>query len=252
MPHKQRTHYRSIFISDLHLGFRGAKTKNLLSFLKSVECEYLFLVGDVFDLWAIKGWSPDCTAVLRRILKMMKSGTKVIYITGNHDDAIRFYAPIAFGDEIEFANEYIHTTASGLRLLLIHGDIFDFVSKWLSHVGAHIYDWLIRLNSLVHRIRMLFGIKKYWSLSAYLKRRTKKALNVVKSFETTVIRYAQSKNCGGVICGHIHTAAMTEHDGVLYVNCGDWVESLTAIVEHPTGNLELIHWHDLEKTGVED
>lgn len=252
MPHRQRTRYRTIFISDLHLGFRGAKTKNLLAFLKSVECEYLFLVGDVFDLWALKGWNPDSTSVLRRILKMMKNGTKVIYLTGNHDEAIRHYVPLAFGEEISFVDEYVYTTICGLKLLVIHGDIFDFVPKWLSHVGAHLYDWLIRANSLVHRLRLMCGMKTYWSLSAYLKRKTKKALSAVKNFETAVLRYAQRQNCDGVVCGHIHTAMMAHREGMLYINCGDWVESLTAFVEYNDGRMELIYWHDLEKTGVED
>jgi UDP-2,3-diacylglucosamine pyrophosphatase LpxH len=252
MPHRQRTHYKSIFISDLHLGFRGAKTTNLLSFLKSVECDQLFLVGDVFDLWALKGWNSDCNAVLRRILKMMKQGTKVIYLTGNHDEAIRQYVPLAFGEEISFVDEYVYTTVCGLKLLVIHGDIFDFVSKWLTHVGAHIYDGLIQVNRLVHKLRLMCGFKTYWSLSAYLKRKTKKALDVVKDFKTAVLRYAEKKNCDGVICGHIHTATKAERDGMLYINCGDWVESLTAFVEHTDGRMELIHWHDLEKTGVED
>lgn len=252
MPHRQRTQYKAVFISDLHLGFRGAKPQNLLAFLKSIECEILFIVGDGFDLWAMNGWNQDCTAVIRRILKMMKHGTKLIYIPGNHDEAIRQYLPLAFGEEILVVNEYEYVTISGVKLLVIHGDIFDFVSKWLSHVGTHIYDWLIFFNHWLHKFRMLCGFKKYWSLSAYLKQKTKRALNAVKNFRDAVIRYARSKKCGGVVAGHIHTAVMEQVDDMLYVNCGDWVESLTAFVEHMDGKLEIIHWHDLTKTGVED
>jgi UDP-2,3-diacylglucosamine pyrophosphatase LpxH len=252
MPHKLRKHYRAVFISDLHLGFRGAKPQNLLSFLKSIECDTLFIVGDGFDLWAMNGWNLDCTGVVRRILKMMKHGTKVIYLPGNHDESIRHYLPLAFGEELVLADEYVYTTLCGLNLLVIHGDIFDFVSKWLSHVGAHIYDFLIFCNHWVHKLRMLLRMKTYWSLSAYLKRKTKKALSAIRNFEDAVARYAEKKNCAGVVCGHIHTASMTHRDGMLYVNCGDWVESLTAFVEHDDGKLEIIHWHDMTKTGVED
>jgi UDP-2,3-diacylglucosamine pyrophosphatase LpxH len=216
--------------------------------LKSVDCERLFLVGDIFDLWAMNGWNHDCTAVLSRLLKMMKNGTKVVYIPGNHDDAIRHFIPISFADEIEFVDEYIFTTATGKRLLVIHGDIFDFVSKWLSMVGTHIYDWLLRMNTFVHRLRVLLGFKTYWSLSAYMKKKTKRALSVIKNFEHAVVHYARSKGCDGAVAGHIHTAAMHDVDGMLYVNCGDWVESLTAFVEHFDGQLELIHWHDLTES----
>jgi UDP-2,3-diacylglucosamine pyrophosphatase LpxH len=240
-----KTHYRTIFISDLHLGFRGAKAKNLLSFLKSVDCDTLFLVGDIFDFMVMNGWNADCTAVVVRVLKMMKNGTKIVYIPGNHDDAIRHYIPIEFGNEIQFTDEYVYTTLNGLRLLVIHGDIFDFVTKWMWILGSHIYDWLIRLNTFVHKLRVLLGFKTYWSLSAYLKKKTKRALSAIKNFETAVIHYARMKGCDGAVAGHIHSAVMHEVEGMLYVNCGDWVESLTAFVEHVDGKLELIHWHDL-------
>ena len=203
-------------------------------------------------MWAMNGWNEDCTAVIRRILKMMKRGTKVIYLPGNHDEAIRQFIPMTFGDEIQVVDEYVYRMVSGMDLLVIHGDIFDFVSKWLSHVGTHIYDWLIFCNHWVHKLRMAVGMKTYWSLSAYLKRKTKKALSAVKNFEDSVVRYAEKKKCAGVVCGHIHTATMTHRDGMLYVNCGDWVESLTAFVEHVDGKLEIIHWHDLTMNGVDD
>jgi UDP-2,3-diacylglucosamine pyrophosphatase LpxH len=253
MPHRKlRTHYRAVFISDLHLGFRGSQAANLASFLKSIECEYLFLVGDVFDLWNFQNWTKDCTAVIRRILKMMKNGTKVIYTIGNHDDSIRQFIPLTFGDEIQVVDEYEYTALNGSRFLVIHGDIFDFVARWLAMVGAHIYDVLLFVNHWVHKIRMLVGFKRYWSLSAFLKRRTKKALDVVKNFRSAVLHYARSKNCDGVVTGHIHTAVMEQVDNMLYVNCGDWVESLTAFVEHTNGQFELIHWHDMTTVGIED
>lgn len=231
---QHREHYRAVFISDLHLGSRGSKAKNLLAFLKSIECEQLYLVGDVFDMWAMKSkiwWNEDCTAVIRRILKMMKHGTKVTYLAGNHDDAMRHFIPISFGTEIEIVDEAIHVTSSGDRYLIIHGDIFDFVARWLAIVGAHIYDWLLACNGFVHKIRLMVGFKNYWSLSGYLKKKTKRAVSAVKDFETAVLRYAAKKNCTGVICGHIHSAKLYTVNGIKYVNCGDWVESLTAIVE---------------------
>lgn len=242
---KNRIKYRSVFISDLHLGFRGCNSKALLLFLKSIECDNLFLIGDVFDFWAIRSkiwWNSECTAVIRRILKMIKSGTKVIYLPGNHDDDLRHFLPFAFGSEIEFADEYVYTTLTGKKLLLIHGDIFDVVAKWLSILGSHVYDWLLVSNGVLHKIRMLLGYKKYWSLAGYLKKRTKKALSAVKDFENAVIHHAHKAGCSGVICGHIHTAVMYEKDGMLYINCGDWVESNTAIVENLDGKFELIHW----------
>ena len=253
----KRTHYRTIFISDLYLGFRGANTKALAAFLKSIECDTLYLVGDVFDLWAmaIKGrisWEPDCNAVLRRILKMMKHGTKVVYIIGNHDDAIRHFVPVTLGSDVIITNEHIHTTAAGKKFLVIHGDQFDFVAKWLSMVGSWLYDWLIVFNGFVHNIRMALGFKRYWSFSAMVKKRTKRALSAVKDFETAVLLYAQSQGCDGAICGHIHTDKLYEKDGITYANCGDWVESLTALVEHSDGRLEILHWHDMTAKGIED
>jgi UDP-2,3-diacylglucosamine pyrophosphatase LpxH len=253
---KRRVHYRTIFISDLHLGFRGSQAAELLSFLKSVECDYLYLVGDIFDLWAMKQkifWSPESTAVLHRILKMIKNGTKVIYIPGNHDEVIRNFVPLIFNAELTVMDDAVHTTLKGVRLKVIHGDIFDFVAHWLSVLGSHVYDCLIRLNGFLHWCRKHLGYKKYWSLSNYLKKKTKTALSAIDNFETACLIHAKKENCQGVICGHIHTAKMyTTSEGMIYANCGDWVESLTALVETVDGDLELIHWHDLTHIGVED
>jgi UDP-2,3-diacylglucosamine pyrophosphatase LpxH len=238
----------------LHLGFRGAKAKNLLAFLKSIECDYLYLVGDIFDLWAMKSkvfWNDDCNAVVRRILKMAKNGTKVVYIVGNHDEAVRSFIPLTLG-EIEVCDETTHVMLDGTELLLIHGDIFDFVAKWLSILGSHIYDRLIVVNNWLHKLRVGLGFKKYWSLSNFLKQKTKRAMSAIRSFEAAVIHYAKKKGKQGVICGHIHTFKLDIVDGMIYGNCGDWVESLTAIVETVEGKLEEIHWHDLTHAGFED
>ena len=255
MKHRTRTHYYAVFLSDIHLGSRGCKAKQLLAFLKSITCEYLYLIGDIFDLWAMKGkvwWNQYCTDVLRRILKMIKQGTKVIYVLGNHDEPIRHFVPLTFGTEITVVDETIHQMFDGTRLLIIHGDRFDFVARWLSILGSHIYDRLLLLNGVVHKIRVILGFRKYWSLSAYLKKRTKRALSVIQSFEDAVLRYAKKINCDGAIVGHIHTAKLTTVDDIIYGNCGDWVESLTALVETEEGHLKIIQWHDLMDEGVED
>jgi UDP-2,3-diacylglucosamine pyrophosphatase LpxH len=255
---KRRTHYRSVWISDLHLGFRGCKAKQLHNFLKSIECDFLYLVGDVFDLMAMRSrihWDAETTGVIRRILKMMKRGTRVVYITGNHDEPIRLFVPFAAGSEIAIENEIIHVTKSGKRLMVIHGDKFDFVvghMKWLTILGSRLYDWLLSLNSILHTVRVRLGFTKYWSLSAYLKSKTKRAISFVHDFESAAMLYAEKNECCGVICGHIHTPKMYVDRGILYANCGDWVESLSALVENDEGNLELVHWHDLDDEGIHD
>lgn len=256
-----RTYYRAIFISDTHLGFRGANASNLHSFLKSVRCDYLYLVGDIFDLWEMKKkvyWDSDCTGVLRQILKMVKFGTKVIYLPGNHDDAIRTFLPISLGTDIELIDEALHVTTNGTRFVLIHGDQFDTVvghMKWLAVLGSVIYGWLLRGNEILHKIRLKLGYHSYWSLAAYLKHKAKRAVSFIKDFEEAVIRHAITKQCDGVICGHIHHAKIQtkeiDNHPIIYANCGDWVESLTALVENEAGDLELIHWHDLKIVPVE-
>lgn len=249
---KKRTYYRAIFLSDLHLGFRGAQAKQLLSFLKSVECDILYLVGDIFDLWAMKNkiwWDVNCSEVLRRILKMVKSGTKIVYLPGNHDDQIRNFIPFTLGPEIEFVDTTIHITSSGLRFAILHGDQYDVVvghMKWLAVLGHHLYDLLLMCNGTLHFIRTKLGYHQYWSLAAYLKSKAKKAVSFVKDFEKAVLIHAAENDCNGVICGHIHTPKIyTTDEGLVYANCGDWIESLTALVENGEGNLELIQWHDI-------
>jgi UDP-2,3-diacylglucosamine pyrophosphatase LpxH len=255
---KQRKFYRAVFISDAHLGFRGCKAKQLLGFLKSIECETLYLVGDIFDLWAMKKkiwWDADCNAVVRRILKMAKQGTKIVYIPGNHDEAIRTFLPFHFGDNIVFINEVCHTTSIGEHYVVIHGDQFDVVvghMKWLALLGTTLYDWLIVLNEVLHSIRVRLGYQSYWSLAGYLKAKTKKAISFVHDYKTAVLHHAKKNGCSGAICGHIHTAEIFDGGDGIYANCGDWVESLTALVENDQGKLELIYWHDMNDEGIHD
>ena len=250
-----RTYYRAVFLSDTHLGFRGANSIALLSFLKSIRCDYLYLVGDIFDLWAMKKkiwWDANCSAIVRQILKMAKHGTKIIYLPGNHDDAIRTFLPFSFGEEITVQEEALHITTNGTRFLLIHGDQFDTVVghvKWLALLGSTIYDWLLVGNDILHKIRVKMGYHSYWSLAGYLKQKAKRAVSFIKDFEYSVIHYTINHQCDGVICGHIHNAKILEitEKGreFIYANCGDWVESLTALVENSDGKLEIVKWHSL-------
>lgn len=252
---KRRTHYRTIFLSDTHLGFRGAQAKHLLAFLKSVECDYLYLVGDIFDFWAMRNkiwWDHHCDAILRRILKMIKTGTKVVYLPGNHDEVIRTFIPILLGS-VEVVNETTYTTQLGKRYSVFHGDHYDVVVgklRWLALLGSTLYDWLLWANSGLHHLRVRMGYPTYWSLAKYLKAKAKIAF--IRDFEKAIVMHAKKNNCTGVICGHIHTPKIVVIDGIEYVNCGDWVESLTAVVENDAGYLELVNHHDLNHVGYED
>jgi UDP-2,3-diacylglucosamine pyrophosphatase LpxH len=245
-----KTLYRAVFLSDLHLGFRGARADVLFAFLKTIECEYLYLVGDIFDLWAVKArfhWNHDCTAVICHILKLAKHGTKVIYVPGNHDDALRHFIPITFGPEITIQDHIVHTTFTGKDYLVIHGDQFDFVARWLSVFGTRVYDLLIHFNNLFQSVRTTLGFRRYWSLAGYLKHKTKTALNAIQNFELAVINFAKKLNCNGVICGHIHTAKLyTTGEGMEYMNCGDWIESFTAIIETIEGEVRLLHLNNAD------
>jgi UDP-2,3-diacylglucosamine pyrophosphatase LpxH len=256
---KKRTHYRAIFISDSHLGFRGAQARQLLSFLKSVECDTLYLVGDILDLWEMKKgiqWDEYSSEVLRRLLKMVKAGTRIVYLPGNHDDQIRNFIPFVLGSNIEFVDTTIHTTSSGLQFSILHGDQYDVVvgnMKWLAVLGHHLYDILLKFNGTLHFIRTKLGYHEYWSLAGYLKSKAKKAVSFIQDFEKAVLLHAEKDHSDGVICGHIHTPKIFKaENGLIYANCGDWVESLTALVENAAGDIELLYWHDLTHDGIED
>lgn len=238
--------YRTVFLSDAHLGFRGTQADALHSFLQGIECETLVLVGDIFDLWAMRKrvfWTVHCTAVVRRVLNMVKKGTRVLYLPGNHDENIRTLLPFSLGEnQIDVADEGVYETLSGKRLLLIHGDQFDWVvgnMKWLAVLGSAAYDILLHMNGILHFVRAHLGMP-YFSLAAYLKAKAKRAVSFVKDFETAVMGMAKSRNCDGAVVGHIHTPKIHDHDGFLYINCGDWVESLTAVVETLEGELQLL------------
>lgn len=239
---------RSIFISDIHLGTPACQAERLLDFLKAYDSEYLFLVGDVIDFWAMhrRGvhWSAGQNTVVQKILKRARHDVKVILVPGNHDEALREHAGISFGN-ICIERDYVHVAADRRRYLLIHGDEFDQVTKyhrWMALLGDHAYDFLVRLNVWLSWLRRTLGIPGYWSLAGYAKRKVKTAVSFIFDFEDSVLRHARERGVDGVICGHIHTAAIRDRDGITYVNCGDWVDSCTAILEHEDGQLELMRW----------
>lgn len=234
---------RTVFISDIHLGCRHANAAALLDFLNGIQPESLYLVGDIVDGWRLRRgwyWNDTYNLLLRRLIELMASGTQIYYTPGNHDEFLRQF--ISNLGSIEIADEFVHETADGRRMLVMHGDQFDAVvrhARWLSMVGDVGYSVLLGVNTAFNVLRRQFGWG-YWSLSAYIKRHVKQATSCIGRFEASITRYAASKGCDGVICGHIHTAAIRELGGVTYCNTGDWVESCTALVEHVDGRLELI------------
>lgn len=240
--------YRSIFVSDIHLGFRGCQAGYVLDFLKAIECKHLYLVGDIVDVWAMQSgvfWPEAHNAVVREILEKARRGTRVVYVPGNHDELFRGHLGARFGN-LEVRDEIVHTTADGRRFLVLHGDRFDGVvqnGRWLAKLGSRAYETLLALNGLVSQARRLLGLR-YWSLAGWLKHRVKDAVSYIGSFEQAVAAEARRSGVDGMICGHIHHAEVREIAGVLYANCGDWVESCTALAEHHDGRLELLRWTD--------
>ena len=242
----RRQRYRTIWISDVHLGTRDAKAPFLLDFLRHHLADRLYLVGDMFDGWALRRswyWPASHNDVLQALLRRARSGTEITYIPGNHDEAARSFPGLDFGG-IVVQSQAMHTTADGRELLILHGDEFDGVvrhARWLSLLGAVAYSGILKLNRHVNRVRRWFDLP-YWSLSAYLKHKTKRAVQFIADFEQAVAREAREQGVDGVVCGHIHHAEMRSIDGVLYANTGDWVESCTALVEHLDGRLDIIRW----------
>jgi UDP-2,3-diacylglucosamine pyrophosphatase LpxH len=250
-----KSKYKSIFISDVHLGSRGCKADELCEFLKNNTSENLFLVGDIIDGWRLrqKWYFPQSHAnVIRRILTASKRGTNVYYILGNHDEAFRKFLnfDLEIGN-IKILNEYSYQSVSDKKILVIHGDMFDSLmldKKWLMHIGDVVYNFMIWVNIHLNKLRSLFGMK-YWSLSNWLKQNTKKALNYINSYEDHLSSYCITHNFDGIICGHIHVSAIKKIGNIDYLNCGDWVESGTAIVEHHDGEFELVEFQiDEENT----
>ncbi len=239
-------HYRAIWISDVHLGTPGCQAKFLLDFLKYNESDTLYLVGDIIDGWRLKKsiyWPQSHNDVVQKILRKARKGTEVVYVPGNHDESVRQFLGLSFG-EIKVVPEAIHTTADGRKLWITHGDLFDGVmqyAKWLSYVGDNLYSLILYFNRYLNLLRIRMGMQ-YWSLSQYLKHQVKNAVSYIADFEMIMAREARLRGCQGVVCGHIHKAEIRMIDNLLYCNDGDWVESLTALVETHEGELKIVHW----------
>jgi len=241
-----RPRLRAIFISDLHIGTPGFQAEALLDFLKHHPSDVLYLVGDIVDGWQLRRrwfWPQSHNDVVQKLLRRARKGCRVIYVPGNHDEFARHFVGHAFGG-VEVLHDTTHTTAKGLKLWIVHGDHFDGViqcAKWLAYLGDWLYELALRLNRHLNSFRARMGLE-YWSLSAYLKLKVKKAVNFISDFEVAVAQEAKRRGYDGVVCGHIHHAEIRDIHGTLYCNDGDWVESRTALVEHADGRLEIIHW----------
>jgi len=243
-----RRQYRTIWISDVHLGTKGCNAEMLIDFLDHVDSEKMYLVGDIIDGWRLKKkfyWPAAHNDVVWRLLKRAKRGAEVVYIPGNHDEVVRQFCGLDFGG-VAIRRDAIHETADGRRLLVLHGDEFDAITlshRWLAHVGDAAYEAMMALNRLVNRWRRFWNMP-YWSLSKHAKAKVKNAVEFISNYEDVVAQAAAHRGVDGVVCGHIHTAEYREIHGVSYYNDGDWVEGCTALVEHFDGRMEVLHWAD--------
>ena len=238
--------YRTLFMSDVHLGTKACQAEALLGFLREHDADTIYLIGDIIDGWALKSgwyWPQSHNDVVQKLLRKGRKGSRIIYLPGNHDEFLREYYGTHFGG-IEVMETAIHETALGKRYLVLHGDAFDFVIRyagWLAHLGDAAYDFAIFLNRIATAIRRRLGLP-YWSLSAWAKLKVKNAVSLISKFEETLTKEASRLEVQGVICGHIHHAVSRQIDGIHYLNSGDWVESCTAIAEHHDGSFEIIRW----------
>lgn len=243
-------HFRTLFISDVHLGCKGCQAGLLLDFLRYHDAESMYLVGDMVDGWRLKRgwyWPQEHNDVVQKLLRKSRKGCRITYLPGNHDEFLRDYIGTNFGG-VDVVDRAMHETADGRRLLVIHGDQFDVVvrhARWLAHVGAGAYSSVLILNTFFNRMRRRLGLG-YWSLSAWLKLRVKNAVNFIGAFEEALANEARRVGADGVVCGHIHHAQISQADGFQYVNTGDWVESCTAVAEHHDGRLEIIRWTEIQ------
>ncbi len=243
------THYRSLFLSDLHLGSRGCRAEALLAFLRQHDADTIYLVGDIVDGWRLRRtwyWPQAHNDVIQKLLRKARKGARIIYIPGNHDEFLRDYYGTHFGG-VEVVDKTIHVTADGTRLLVTHGDQFDAIlqlAPWLSKLGDGVHTVAIAVSNALNVVRRRLGLT-YWSLSGWAKGRVKNAVAFISAYEQTLVAEARRAGVDGVICGHIHAPALHDAFGIRYVNTGDWVESCTAVAEHHDGHLELIVWRDM-------
>ena len=248
--------YRALFISDIHLGTKSCQADAVIGFLRENDADLIYLVGDIVDFWRIgRGlhWPQAQNDVLQKLLWLVRKGTRLVYIPGNHDDALRAYCGRRFGG-IEIVRHAMHQTADGRKYLILHGDEFDVVvryAKWLALLGDWAYEAALWLNVYFNILRRKFGLP-YWSLSAFLKRKVKQAVSYIGDFESALVAEAKKHNAHGVICGHVHHATTREIDGIHYINTGDWVESCTAVGETHDGQFEIIHWLDHKTSSRDD
>jgi len=255
-PPRHHAHYRAIWISDVHLGTAGCKADFLLDFLRFNESWDLYLVGDIIDGWQLKKnwyWKQSHNDVVQKVLRKSRKGTRVTYVAGNHDEVLRQFIGMAFGD-IRIVNEARHDLLDGRKLWVTHGDFFDGIiqhAKWLAYLGDSLYTLILKLNDAFNRTRHRFGMS-YWSLSQYLKHRVKNAVSFITEFEQVLVNEARRRGFDGVVCGHIHKAEIRMIDDVLYCNDGDWVESLSALVETHEGELKLVHWPYRARAGEKE
>ena len=242
----ETTRYRTLFISDIHLGKRGCQADLFLDFLRYHDADTIYLIGDIIDGWALKGgwyWPQSHNDVIQKLLRKVRKGTRMIFVPGNHDEFARDYLGMNFGG-VEIMDSAIHVTANGERLLVIHGDQFDIVvnhARWIALLGDWAYEVALWSNNWFNKVRRALGFP-YWSFSAWAKLKVKDAVNFIGSFETTLVEEARKRDADGVVCGHIHHAVIRDIAGLTYVNTGDFVESCTAVAEHADGRLEIIHW----------
>ena len=242
----RKQHYRTIFLSHIHLDSRGCRADRLLDFLKSHSCDRLYLVGDIVDGWRMKRslyWPQSHSNVVRRVLTLAKRGTEIVYVTGNHDEFLRRYSDHQFGN-IVLCDRAVHVRPDGERYLVIHGDEYDVITRyhrWIAWLGDIGYSVLLEINRFNNWVRERLGFGR-WSLSAWVKHRVKRAVNFISEFEVGVAQDCAREGFDGVICGHIHHAEIRDIGGIRYLNCGDWVESCTALVEDEAGNIEILDW----------
>jgi UDP-2,3-diacylglucosamine pyrophosphatase LpxH len=248
--------FRTLFISDVHLGSKGCQAERLLDFIRHHDAETIYLVGDIVDGWALRSswyWPQQHNDVVQKLLRKARKGARIIYVPGNHDEFLRDYYGVHFGG-VEVVKHAIHAAADGRRYLVVHGDHFDLVvtqARWLALLGSKAYDIAILVNRVFNGLRRRLGFP-YWSLSQWAKHKVKNAVNYIGEFEKTLAEEAHRHAADGVICGHIHHAVIHDNFGVRYVNCGDWVETCSAIGEHADGSLELLKWTEVMRAHAGD